>query len=218
MMGTTRGVLRSARPAAVSLANHLNTRPYTLGSSYGQAPTPTTVPTTTSSGEVAPGDASGRRPPAHKREHRHREARDDHGVAVEVGRRLVDRVPEPVVPVEEPVAEPAQHVVGIGRRRDTVRRFSVSWSTGRPYAPCEPEADDPPQRHPDGRAAPMRPAAAQRRAAAARPRQSLEDEPQRGCDARRAASDDALTPPTARSDEREERGIAPSARPHRRAS
>src|SRR6478735_6286699 len=46
--GTARGVLRNARPAAVS-ENTLNSAPYGLGSSYGHAPIDTTAPTITSS-------------------------------------------------------------------------------------------------------------------------------------------------------------------------
>ena len=45
-------MFRNARPAAVS-AKDLNRPPYGLGSSYGHAPTETTVPTITSSAKNA---------------------------------------------------------------------------------------------------------------------------------------------------------------------
>ena len=53
MSGPTRGVLRSAAPAAARPANDLKIEPIGLGSSYGHAPAPTIVPTTTSATKYA---------------------------------------------------------------------------------------------------------------------------------------------------------------------
>ncbi len=49
MSGATRGVLRSASPIAEPSENDFQTRPYSVVSSYGHAPTPITTPTATSS-------------------------------------------------------------------------------------------------------------------------------------------------------------------------
>ena len=186
-----------------------------LGSSYGQAPTPTTVPTTTSSSEVRPV------PPADDARQRTRRATGTAKLAtitrrvVEVRRRLVDR----------------EARAGRSRRRTscrargacrsgsdfdaTVRRVSVSWRTGRPYVPCVRS----PTIHHNDTPTDERPrcarAARSACAAASRPRQRLDDEPERGRDARRTRSDDALTLPMVRITSANSAGSRHPPSPHR---
>ena len=89
----------------------------------------------------------------------------------------------------------------------TVFTFSVSCSTGKPYAPCNRRptahhADTPTERTTN---------ATRRghdRARRSRPAPRFEDQPQERCDDT-SSNDDALTPPTARHDECDDRRESP---------
>ena len=125
---------------------------------------------------------------------------------------MIDREPEPVVSVEEPVAEPADDVDGIGVRRDRAQALG-ELEHGHAVRALRAEADDPPQRHPEGEQRDA-PGGSQRVRGRGTTAESLEDEPQRGCDGdeheRRR-----VDRPDGEEHQREQRGVEPSPVPHR---
>ncbi len=152
-----------------------------------------------------------------QRDHRDGEGHDLQPDVVGVRRGLVDRVAQPVLAVEEPVADAAEDVGGGGvggDGPDALRELE----DGQPVRALHAEADDPPQRHaqaqhrdPRGRSHDR----TDRVASTAR----VDEEPQGGTDAhedQRARVDGA----DGQDHQREQRRVAPAAPahcPHRQA-